>query len=391
MHVFKGTLPLLVVSSLALPVAAGAQLPDSGVPAGAIRVGIRVDTSTTPRREIFTVWRAYLADGPDRFKPSPHWSSTEQQRWLLFDLTAPWVYFSAPGHPRPEPIVLGIDPVMPGRDDAYVIRTLFTTTDPVTDHALPVALTRVYAVREAGRWVLANALPRLTATWPRTRRGVITFIYPPDHRFDARRADRSAQFVDSLARAFTVSRPSHIEFYVVDRPEELSRIIGIDLALPETNNGRAYPTNYLVFSGLPVYGEWYPHELTHLVLWPLVKEYRASMTMDEGLAHWLGGSKGKTFGTLMRELDDDLKARPALLLDSLVGPRGTRDSVANRAAAALLKLAHDRGGIDAVKEVLRPVQTSRGPDHLVAAERALGMTRQELETAWRLLVQQEAR
>jgi hypothetical protein len=391
MRVSQAAILPFVIVSLPLRSAIGAQVPDAALPTGSVRVGIRVDTSTAPRREIFALWRRYLADGPDRFKPNPAWSRTETQRWPLFDLTAPWVYFSAPGYPRPEPTVLSIEPAEPGRDDVYVIRTLFTTTDSLTHGVLPVALNRVYAVREDGRWVLANALPRLTAGWSRARRGVITFVYPPTHRFDAARAERSAQFVDSLSRVFGVRRPPNIEFYVLDRPEELSRILGLDLALPETNNGRAYPTNNLIFSGLPVYGEWYPHELTHLVLWPLVRERRASMTMDEGLAHWLGGSKGKPFSTLMRELEDDLEARPDLVLDSLVGPGGRRDSVANRAAAALLKLAHDRGGIDAVKAVLTPVQTSRGPNHLLAAEQALGMTRQDLEAAWRLLVRQGAR
>src|SRR5688572_15772072 len=112
-------LALSLASVMALhagPVLLIAQTPEAAVPVAPLRAGIRVDTSSAPRREIFTLWRAYLSEGPDRFEPSSHWSRAEQRRWPIFDLTAPWVYFSAPTSPRPEPIVLGIDPASPAQD-----------------------------------------------------------------------------------------------------------------------------------------------------------------------------------------------------------------------------------------------------------------------------------
>jgi len=362
----------------------------AGAAAVAAPVGIRVDTAGGPRPALLALWRAYLAAGPDRYEPAPQWSDAEQRRWRVYDLTTPWVYGSAPDRPRPTPLLVGLDPVAPEREDAFVLRTLYSTRDSATGAVLPVALARTYAVRERGRWVLANALPRLTAGWPRARRGAITFVYAPTHRFDDARARRSAAFVDSLARAMGVARPAAVEFYVADRPEELARIVGLDLALPETANGRAYPANVLVLSGLPAYGEWYPHELAHLVMTPLTFRLETATNVDEGLAMWLGGSKGKPFPVLMRELAADLAAHPARGLDSLLGPGAHTDSTGMRAGAALAALAHARGGVAAVKAVLSPARTAAGPDHLVAAERALGLDRAALRAAWRATVQRAA-
>ena len=353
-----------------------------------IKVGIRADTISAPRHEIFATWRAYVHNGPEHFAPTPYWLSADQQRWPIFDLAAAWIYFGAAGYPRPQATLVAIDPVIPGHEgarDTFIVRALYTTTD-TAGNSLPVALTRTYAVRERDRWVLASPIPRLTAGWTRRRRGRITFIFPPTHVFNASRAERSGRFVDSLSRAFGIATPPPISFYVADRPEELAKFVGVDMAVPQTSFGRAVPGNNMILSGLPVYGEWYPHELTHLVLAGWLADRDVYGTMDEGMAHWLGGSTGRPFPVLMAELNRELVTRPSLTLDSLLGPGHRSDSLANRAAAGLLALANARGGVSAVKAVLTPRKDPLGPDHLSAAADALGLNGMSLEAAWRAFV-----
>ena len=354
----------------------------------AITIGIRADTISSPRHDIFATWRAYVHNGPEHFAPSPYWISGDQKRWPIFDLAAAWIYFGAAGFPRPEATLVAIDPVIPGREgaqDTFIVRALYTTSDSA-GNSLPVALTRTYAVRERDKWVLASPIPRLTAGWTRKRRGRITFIFPPTHAFNATRAERSGRFVDSLSRAFGIAAPPPISFYVADRPEELAKFVGVDMAVPQTSFGRAVPSNNMILSGLPVYGEWYPHELTHLVLAGWLAEREVFGTMDEGMAHWLGGSTGRPFPVLMGELGRELAARPSLTLDSLLGPGHRSDSLANRAAAGLLAFANERGGVDAVKAVLTPRKGPQGPDHLSAAADALGLRGSALEAAWRAFI-----
>jgi hypothetical protein len=286
---------------------------------------------------------------------------------------------------------VAIDPEVPGQGDEFVVRTLLTTVDPANGIVFPVSLTRVYAVREKGRWVMANAFPRLTASWPTTRRGRITFVYAPNHRFDEARAREAAKFVDSLAAAFDVPPRPRITFVIADRPEELSRVFGVDFALPETNNGRSMPANDMILSGLPVYGEFYPHELTHLVLARLLYQLGTSSSFDEALAMCIGGSRGKSFAGLMSELDAILRASPAVRLQNLLKAGVVQDSVGLRAAAALIKLTFERAGTAGVKQLLTPVRTPLGPDHWLSAERVLGLRADSLDSAIRSLALREAR
>jgi hypothetical protein len=330
--------------------------------------------------------------GPEHFAPSPYWTSVDQRRWPIFDLAAAWIYFGAAGYPRPQATLVTIDPVIAGHegsDDTFIVRALYTTVDSA-GVSVPVALTRTYAIREGGRWVLASPIPRLTAEWRRERRGRITFVLSPKHVFDPIRAERSGRFVDSLSLAFRIAAPPSITFFVADRPEDLAKLVGVDMAVPQTSFGRAVPANNMILSGLPVYGEWYPHELTHLVLAGWLAEREVFGTMDEGMAHWLGGSTGRSFPILMRELDRELNSRRSLTLDSLLGPGHRSDSLANRAAAGLLALANERGGVKAVKAVLTPQRSPRGPDHLSAAAETLGLQAATLDSAWRDFVRRTA-
>jgi hypothetical protein len=176
---------------------------------------------------------------------------------------------------------------------------------------LPYAVCRVYALRAAGRWVLANALGQLTRQWQQTRIGSITFVYPPTPRFNRARGGHSASFVDSVASAFGAGRSKPIEFYVADSQEDMFRLLGLDV-LPNHPPGLAYTTHRLIFGGSPIYGEWYPHELTHMALDSLSKSWRTPFALDEGLAMWLGGSRGNDFPALMRNLAGELQGRPSI-------------------------------------------------------------------------------
>ena len=332
---------------LALPVRDGAAQDApalAAVPvAPPVEVMPNVDTVGAPARAIFALWRAYLGARPRAYARAPQWSRAEQRRWPVYDLATPSAYATDAEYARTRATVLAVEPARPGDTTAYVIRTLFTRAEPgsgapATGRAareLPVALVRVDAVREDDRWALAGALPRLTADWRRTAVGAFTFVYPPEHRFDAGRARRAVRFVDSLAAAFGVPRPAGVTYYVARTPEEVFRLAGVDYTPPGAT-GRAVPADGLVFSGLPAWGEFYPHELTHLALEGPAAALGAPATLREGLAVWRGGM-------------------PALR--AALSPRRT----------------------PATRDVGRDV----APDVLDGAERALGLARAAIEAAWR--------
>jgi len=145
-----------------------AQLPSTAV---GVAVGFGVDTVGAPNQEIFALWRGYLTSRPVCGRPNALWSRLEQQQWPSVDLLCPYVYQGFTKF-----TVVHLAPAI-GLDSTYLIRTLIASVSDSSQDVKPLALYRVYATRERGQWVLANALPRLTRRWNSERVGRITFVF----------------------------------------------------------------------------------------------------------------------------------------------------------------------------------------------------------------------
>ena len=114
--------------------------------------------------EIVRAWRAYLSSTPGTPGADMLWSAPERKAWPAYDLTG---IASHQGFPA---TILDVRPVG-GHDDVFEVKTLFASAIGPDREVKAVALTRVFAVRENGHWVFANALPRLTSDWRRTKVG----------------------------------------------------------------------------------------------------------------------------------------------------------------------------------------------------------------------------
>ena len=197
---------------------AAAQLPVDSL---RLAVGFGVEATASPEREILALWQRYLTTPSDSLRATL-WSTQERSAGPHFDLVGPYVY---QGFTHFTVVQLGPAAGLP---QTFVIRTLVSAVDDSTHDVRPLALYRVYATLENGRWVLANALPRTTGAWRRETLGNVTFVYPPTHRFARERARTSAAFVDSLARAFGLPKPEPITYYFTDDLGETLRALGLE-------------------------------------------------------------------------------------------------------------------------------------------------------------------
>lgn len=148
------------------------------------------------------------------------------------------------------------------------------------------------------------------------------------------------RFVDSLAAVFNAPKPPAITYYLARSPEEAFSLNGIDFYLP---GSRTYAgvANYQVFSGVPKLGEFYAHELTHMVLGWVLPSLGAPQVLHEALPLWIGGGREMTWPELKRELATELRC------DSTMNPpreRGTPDLVAGAAKALNMR----RSDVEAV-------------------------------------------
>lgn len=346
-------------------------------PALHVAIGWGVDTVAAPNHEIFALWRAYLSDHPERPHPNPYWSPREQAAWPEFDLTRQ----AHQGFPKITVVQLA---PAPGADSTWVIRTLAAGVYDSAQDVKPLALYRVVARREAGRWVLANALPYATRSWKRDTVGHVVFVYPPAHRFDRAAARTSAARVDSLAHLFGVPLPDGIGYYVADEVDDMLRARGFDYfpTGADTISGVSLPADRLVFTAGA--GERHAHELAHVVLAPLMSGRRTSGPVAEGLVTWAAGSVGLSYRELLPGLRSYVEAHPALTLRGLLEDPPLREGTVDPGydgIAVLFQLVYEKQGVPAVRAL---ASAGVAPDDILsAAARLLGIEPGDLDAAWR--------
>lgn len=373
-----GTSLRLIVSSALIALMAheaAAQLPVASL---RLATGFGVDTTGSPARDVFRLWQRYLTEPSDSVRATL-WSRSERAEWQPFDLVAPYVHQGFSDY-----TVVRLAPAVGLQNDSYLITTLVSRVEDSTRAVRPLALFRTYAIREGGRWVLANALPRMTRSWRHETVGVITFVFPPSHKFDVRRARATAAFADSLAAAFRRPPPQPIAFYFTSNLEDTFRALGLEF-FPlgsDTIGGRSNRLVRHVYVG-GAQGEADRHEIAHIVLGPEVS-HRSAPLLVEGLMTWTGGSAGMSYAELLPGLARYIVAHPTLSLELVMEeppPRvGTLD-VGYDGMAVLCDLVHAKKGIAGVRALMHAGRTPR--EVLEGAARQLGVSRAALDRLWR--------
>lgn len=139
---------------------------------------------------------------------------------------------------------------------------------------------------------------------------------------------------------------------------------------------------------MPKIGEFYAHELTHMVLARVLPGLGTPPDLDEALALWIGGGREMTWPQVKRELATELERDPSWTLDRLLENKPAHVIFRLSAAAALLELAHAKGGISTLKKALNSPRDSKGPDIAAGVANALHMSKRDVEAAWRQSLQQ---
>lgn len=273
-----------------------------------------------------------------------------------------------------------------GDANEYELVARFRSTGQRDSAAMTVT---VFGVREGGRWVLANALPRTTARWPRHAVGPITYVVDPRLTFSLTRARQALAFSDSVAKAFTLPRLGPTEYYVASSVDVAMASLGVKTTQRYgAAGGFSKPVNHQIFSGIPTQGENYRHELVHLILRPLFNGSTTTLLASEGVATWLGGTGGTDFRGSVRGLAKYLTENPTVTLDSLMDAGSRPQSMRYTAGAVLCEMLARRGGARSIAAF-----HTAGPGLAqVRAElvRLLGRTWPVIVSEWRALVAQLA-
>lgn len=355
-------------------------------PSTSVSAGFGVDTAITDVRNVFSLVRAYLTKPDSSARTRGLWSTATEFDRTVGDVTAWQVNQGFPA------TVVGVIPAMPG-DSVYIVRILYARSDSAGTVA-PLALQRLYAVREPGApytFRLSSAFPRMRTDWERRSKGTITFWYVPGQRPNATRIDRAARFVDSVAKLFNVPAPRHLDVIVGRSMDDVERAIGLDFFPESSGPGQrsgGLNLGTIVLSGNPAIAEAYLHEFVHSVLGPSLPA--GSTLLAEGVATWLGGSRGRTPGEMYTLLRSYQQSDSTLTLSGLIRSRfevADADRATNllyATGALIADSIYRRRGIAG----LRGVYQLRGdPDTLIhGISSALGFSptdNRSLDTWWR--------
>jgi hypothetical protein len=295
----------------------GAGQAQGQTPPPTVSASFGVDTSATDIGNIVRLVRAYLANPDSSARSRGLWSTATDFDRRVGDLTAE----AYQGFPA---TIIGVASDGPG-DSVFVVRMLYATADSAGSNVSPLAMQRLYAVRESGApfgFKLSGALPRLTGWWEHYTKGRVTFWYAPGQHPNAARISHTSSFVDSVATLFQVPAPKHLDMYVTRSMEEAQRATGLDF-FPSASadrglGGRAIGEE-IVLAGNPALGEGYVHEVAHAILGPAFPSRNG--LFGEGVATWLGGSRGRTTQEMYSRLHEIQLAHPALTFGQVL----TRD------------------------------------------------------------------
>jgi len=351
----------LILSACVITSQAGAQTSPP-----TISVSFGIDTTITDVRSVVRLVRAYLANPDSSARSRGLWSTAADFDRRVGDLTTD----AYQGFPA---TIVSVAADGPG-DSVYVVKVLYARADTAGGNIAPLAMQRLFAVRESGALFglrLSGALPRLTREWEQHTKGRVTFWYAPGQHPDPAKISHTSSFVDSVATLFHVPPPNHLDMYVTRSMEEALRAIGLDF-FPEASADRGRGGRGLfggiILAGNPALGEGYVHEVAHVILGPTFNG--RSRLFNEGVATWLGGSRGRTTQETYERLRQIQTARPALTLgqvlsNAIPGAQAEEMTDAFYATGALIvDSVYRRAGITGLRAF---AQLSGDPKSLLAA------------------------
>ena len=267
------------------------------------------------------------------------------------------------------------------QDGLYKITTQFY--HPKNDTLMTLCILDVYARRDSGRFQLYNARTiNQQRDWSMQAVGYLKYHFPKSHHFDKEMAMRQNAFIaDTLPNIFG-TRPDTVEYFLADTREQMDALKGFVFNVggsgTEKPSGKAAPNNTVYAIGS---GEFYPHELVHIFVGPLFPE--AYLWASEGLATYLGGSRGKSLSWHVQRTSAYLDQHPEINLNNMLNLVTLDQYTGYRyvLGGAVIQLIRQREGWEGVMEFLREAKDK--DSYYKALEKHLGWKQKEINAKLR--------
>ncbi len=228
---------------------------------------------------------------------------------------------------------------------------------------------------------LTNMVLINSRDWVSNESGNITYVYPPSHSFSERTAARMEAFNQRMAALCEIG-PVQFRYFITDSDIAVSQLWGFDYAYDMYNmdisGGAVDIYNKIIYSGNGT--EYYPHEAVHLYVseWLGGGWRKAHIWFDEGFATYLGGSRGKSLEWHLEVLKAYLNSEPKPDLSKMFELKmkiGISTNLDYVIGGLICKLAYEKGGMPAIKELLTAGETDE--EFYLAVEKVLGVPKED--------------
>lgn len=253
-------------------------------------------------KEVIALFENYLNSDPAKQEKNVFWNQAVQDKFKKYDFLEsefqPSLYMGFPVH------VLSIK----SQGGTYEIKAQFAFCKENGEPYI-LAIVNYYVKEENGALKLYNALTLNRESWKHKNVGMVDFYYPPYHEFDFAKAEKLNEFIVEMCSDLKVE-PKPFEYYLADDYDEIQSLKGIDYYLGM--GGESIPSGKSAEA--KVYcggmGENYFHEVFHVEIdayYPNKHPW-----ISEGMATFLGGSRGKDLDWHIERTYEHLKNHPEI-------------------------------------------------------------------------------
>ncbi len=327
--------------------------------------------------ELGTLWRNFLSAKSDS-AASQYWNQHEVQRYGQENYFLINNEYNPPLRQMAQAYRVQILQIS-RHDSLYKISSQLYY--PHGDTLMTLCIIEVYAREDkSGTFKLQNAGPiHLRENWQSRELGYLRYHFPSYHQFDLSKAQMQNHFIsDTLPRIFGV-QPDTVDYYFAPRQQEMNAMRGFVFKVghsgTEKPGGKAVRANKSVYTTGT--GEYYPHELMHIFVDPLFPNRHN--WASEGLATYLGGSRGKSLLWHIERSHRYLAAHPEIDLSNMLDLLTMDEYTDYRyvLGGTIILLIHEKQGWQGVKEFLNTGSTAA--DYYRGIAEQLGWRRSQID------------
>lgn len=309
-----------------------------------------VDTTAPNVQKALAFYRSYVQGFQHDTLPSfySYWRTKDIEQYKIPDHMVYGISGDYPTYSMCRQI--GIIYIKPMGDTIH-IKTQFGWD--VNGHYQLLCITNHYiGFEQGGSPYFISPLYMAGASRQQTRIRNVVFHYPAYHTFDRQKAKSLIENIKTLERDWQL-QPIEINYFFANTSDEVKQLKGFDYTLDMGNSpkpsGISNDYNNTVFCG--GLGENYFHEVAHIYLNKLYPQ----SPLQEGLAHFYGGSMGRPLSYHKKKLITYLIAHPEVHIDSMnqLPAPGSYTNQYSTVQAILCKEAYDKGGLQGLQKLMQ--------------------------------------